>query len=76
MLGGGNGFPPQPEYPPMTEATARDYVVRAASLLDLPLAPEHLPGVVIGFSRLGVAAGLLAEFSCPMELESAPVFEP
>ena len=60
----------------MTEIIAQAYVSQTASLLGLPLAPDHLPGVTASFLQLSETADLLAEFSCPPTLESAPVFEP
>ena len=60
----------------MTEAISKAYVTQVAALLDLPLAPEHLPGVAANFSHLGKTAELLSKFTCSPELEPAPIFEP
>ena len=60
----------------MTEAAAQAYVIQAAALLNLPIAPEHLSDVAANLARLAATAGLLADFPCPAELQPAPVFEP
>jgi len=60
----------------MTETLAQAYVLQAASLLKVPLTADDLHGVAASFLHLAKTAELLAEISCPPELESAPVFEP
>ena len=65
-----------PNRPSINEEVAQLYVANAASLLHLPLAPEHLPGVTDNFLGLCATAELLAGFLLPPELESAQVFEP
>lgn len=53
-----------------------EYVEHIAQLLDLPLAPEHCPGVVENFARIAAIATLVTEFPIPETIEVAPVFEP
>ncbi len=53
-----------------------EYVERTAQVLDLPLAPEHRPGIVDNFARIAAIAQLVTEFPLPEEIEAAPVFEP
>ncbi|MGL5059836.1 MAG: DUF4089 domain-containing protein [Microcoleus sp.] len=53
-----------------------EYVDRTAELIDLPLNPEHRPGVVVNFERIVAIARLVNEFPLPPEVEAAPVFEP
>lgn len=62
----------------MSEKTSAltEYVDRTAQVLDLPLAPEHRPGVVNNFARIVVIAQLVIEFALPEDIEAAPVFEP
>ncbi|MDF0554533.1 DUF4089 domain-containing protein [Kamptonema sp. UHCC 0994] len=53
-----------------------EYVDRTAELIQLPLNPEHRPGVIANFERITAIAQIVTEFSLPEEIESAPVFEP
>ncbi len=53
-----------------------EYVDRTAELINLPLDPEHLPGVVVNFERITEIAQLVTEFPLPQAIEAAPVFEP
>ena len=53
-----------------------EYVARTAELINLPLDPEHRPGVVVNFERIAAIARLVTEFPLPPEVEVAPVFEP
>ena len=52
------------------------YVGQMSELLDLPLDPEHYPGVVKNFATISAIAKLVTEFPLPDEIEAAPVFEP
>jgi len=51
-------------------------VDQMAGLMELPLQPEHRPGVVDNFARIQAIAQLVMEFPLPEEIEAAPVFEP
>lgn len=53
-----------------------NYVIQAAQLLDLPVAPEYLPGVVENITKMAAIAALVIEFDLPQEIEAAPIFEP
>ncbi len=53
-----------------------EYVDRTAELINLPLDPEHRPGVVVNFERIVAIAQLVSEFPLPPEIEAASVFEP
>lgn len=53
-----------------------EYVDQMALLLDLPLNPEHRPGVVENFVRIMAIAQIVREFPVPIETEAAPVFRP
>jgi Protein of unknown function (DUF4089) len=53
-----------------------EYVDRTAELINLPLDPEHRPGVVVNFERIAAIAQLVTEFPLPPEIEAAPVFKP
>jgi hypothetical protein len=52
------------------------YVDAAAALIDLPIAPEHRPGVVLNLGRVAAMAALVMEFPLPDDVEAAPVFRP
>ena len=58
------------------KADLAEWVDQMAALVDLPLHPEHRPGVVENFSRIAAIAQLVMEFPLPETVEAAPVFEP
>jgi hypothetical protein len=45
-------------------------------LLDLPLHPDHRPGVLENLYRTQAIARLFLEFPLPETIEAAPVFQP
>ncbi|MBI4637225.1 MAG: DUF4089 domain-containing protein [Candidatus Rokubacteria bacterium] len=49
---------------------------RFAAGVDLPLDPEHRPGVAEALERLLALAAVVAAAAVPDEVEPAPVFEP
>ena len=50
------------------------YVLQAAALIKLPLAPEHLPGVVANLSLGARMAAVVEAVSVTPTDEAAPVF--
>ncbi|MFB2937739.1 DUF4089 domain-containing protein [Aerosakkonemataceae cyanobacterium BLCC-F154] len=56
--------------------TAAEYVDTISQLVDLPIDPEHRPGVIQNFERIMTIAKLITEFPLPEDLEAAPIFEP
>ena len=52
------------------------YVIAAAKALELPIAPEHLPGVVANLQRIAEIAGPLNATPLAAEDEAAPVWMP
>lgn len=52
------------------------FVDQMAELVDLPLQPEHRPGVVANLERIQTIAQLVIDFPLPEAIEVAPVFEP
>ena len=52
------------------------YVELTAELINLPLHPEHLPGVVENMERIAAIAKLVIDFPLPPEIEAAPTFDP
>lgn len=56
--------------------TAAEYVDTISQLVNLPINPEHRPGVVENFERIMAIAKLVTEFPLPEDLEAAPIFEP
>jgi hypothetical protein len=59
---------------PADPAALAAYVDAAARALDLPIAPDHLPGVVANFQRLAVAAALVEGLALGPGVEPAPRF--
>jgi Protein of unknown function (DUF4089) len=64
--------------PPMSEKSLDldQYVDQMSLLINLPLDPEHRPGVIENMERIIAVAKLVTEFPLPEEIETAPVFEP
>jgi Protein of unknown function (DUF4089) len=58
------------------ELDVAKFVDLMASVIDLPLQPEHRPGVIVNFERIQAVAQLVTEFPLPEDVEAAPVFEP
>ncbi|HEY9298057.1 MAG TPA: DUF4089 domain-containing protein [Phormidium sp.] len=56
--------------------TAAEYVDTISQLLNLPIDPEHRPGVIQNFERIITITKLVTEFPLPEDLEAAPIFEP
>lgn len=53
-----------------------EYVDQMALLINLPLLPEHRPGVIENMERIIAVALLVNEFPLPEEIEPAPIFAP
>jgi hypothetical protein len=45
-------------------------------LLELPLHPDHRPGVIANLERTAAIAQRVLEFPIPDEIEAAPIFQP
>jgi ketosteroid isomerase-like protein len=52
------------------------YAERVGHAIQLPLDPEHLPGVSENLRRAAEIAAPLLDFALPPEIEQAPVFTP
>lgn len=52
------------------------YVEITAELINLPLQPEHLPGVVANLEKISVIAQLIIDFPLAPEIEPASKFDP
>ena len=52
------------------------YVIAAAQAIELPIAPEHLPGVVANLQRIEAIAAALDAAALGPEDEAAPVWMP
>ena len=60
----------------MTRDEIEQYVKPAAVALELPLAPAHLPGVILNFERLASIAAAVNQFPLGPEHEPGPRWEP
>ncbi len=60
----------------MTQTEIEQYVKAAAAALELPLAPAHLPGVLVDFGRLAAIAAQVNAFDLGPEDEPGPRWEP
>jgi Protein of unknown function (DUF4089) len=52
------------------------YLDAAAAAIDLSIAPEHRPGVILNLERLASMADLVMAFPLAEEIAPAPVFRP
>lgn len=52
------------------------FVDQMAAIVNLPLQPEHHPGVVANFERIHTIAQMVMEFPLDEEVEVAPEFKP
>lgn len=59
---------------PIGTDDAEAYVAIAARLLDLPLDPDHLPGVVANMRTLLAHAAIVNGFVADFDLAPAPEF--
>lgn len=53
-----------------------EWVDLMAQVLELPLEPEHRPGVIANLQRTATIAQLVMEFPLPNDVEAAAVFQP
>lgn len=60
----------------MTEDEMRAYIIATATALELPIAPEHMPGVMLNFARLAAIAATVNAFELGPADEPAPVWRP
>ncbi|MGK7887509.1 MAG: DUF4089 domain-containing protein [Crocosphaera sp.] len=52
------------------------YIQQTSVIIDLPIDPEFMPGVVDNFAKISEIATLFTEFEIPENTESAPIFKP
>lgn len=60
----------------MTDEEISQFVTQMAKLIDLPIEPEHLPGVVANMTRIAQIAQQVNEFPLPEDIEIATIFQP
>ncbi len=60
----------------MTKNEMQAYIVAAAAALELPIAPEHMPGVLANFERLAGVAAAVNAFELGPADEPGPVWRP
>ena len=60
----------------MTKDEIEAYIVAAAAALELPIAPEHMPGVLLNFARLAGVAAAVNGFELAPADEPGPVWRP
>ncbi len=47
-----------------------------SQLIDLPIHPDHRPGVIANLERTATIAQAVMDFPLPDEIEVAPIFQP
>jgi hypothetical protein len=60
----------------MNDINLAQLVDLLAQTLQIPLDPDHRPGVIANLARTAEIAQLVMEFPIPDQIEAAPVFEP
>lgn len=60
----------------LTDAETAQLVDLMAEILQIPLDPEHRPGVIANLQRTAEIAQLVMEFPLPETIEIAPIFSP
>ncbi|GBF79864.1 DUF4089 domain-containing protein [Aphanothece sacrum] len=53
----------------------QQYVEQMALLVNLPISPESMTGVVNNFTTIAEIASLVTEFPLPDNIEVAPIFQ-
>ncbi|MDJ0582881.1 DUF4089 domain-containing protein [Crocosphaera sp.] len=54
----------------------KQYIEQTSIMIDLPIDPEFLPGVVDNLTKISEIATLFTEFELPENIEAAPIFKP
>lgn len=54
----------------------QQYIEQTSVIIDLPIDPEFMPGVVANLAKISEIATLLTEFELPENIEAAPIFKP
>ena len=60
----------------MTDAEIEAYVDAAAKVIDLPIDPEHRPGILTYFKIVAGLAEQVNDFPLTPEIEPSPVYRP
>jgi hypothetical protein len=61
---------------PETSTDLTLFVEQMAAIVNLPLQPEHQPGVIENVARIQTLAQLVMEFPLPEDIEPTPIFHP
>lgn len=54
----------------------KEYIEQTSVIINLPIAPEFMPGVIDNLTRITEISTLVTEFELPETIEAAPIFEP
>ena len=54
----------------------KEYIEQTSVMIDLPIDPEFMPGVVDNLTRITEIATLVTDFELPENIEAAPIFKP
>ncbi len=54
----------------------KKYIQQTSVIIDLPITPKYMPGVVDNLTRIAEIATLFTEFELPETIEAAPIFQP
>ncbi len=53
-----------------------NYIQQTSPIINLPISPECMPGVVDNLTKIAEISTLITEFELPETIEIAPVFQP
>ncbi|MGK7940434.1 MAG: DUF4089 domain-containing protein [Crocosphaera sp.] len=54
----------------------KEYIEQTSVIINLPIPPEFMPGVIDNLTRIAEISTLVTEFELPETIEAAPIFEP
>ncbi|WP_107670638.1 DUF4089 domain-containing protein [Cyanothece sp. BG0011] len=54
----------------------KEYIEQTSVIIDLPIPPESMPGVIDNLTRIAEIATLVTEFDLPETVEPSPIFKP
>ncbi len=54
----------------------KEYIEQTSVMIDLPIDPEFMPGVVDNLTRITEIATLVTDFELPENIEAVPIFNP
>lgn len=54
----------------------KEYIEQTSVVIDLPIDPEYMPGVIDNLTRIAEISKLVTDFELTETIEPAPIFKP